>query len=91
MLYGDNRRGDFPSNVKAAVQYDENLQALAIALNTAGAVSIKCTHVINGVRYENNTHSGSAFCKEYLSSCPDNVNPETTIADGNYNGAENPK
>lgn len=33
------RRGDFPSDVKAAVQYGENLQALAVALNTIGAVS----------------------------------------------------
>ena len=50
MLYGDTRRGDFPSDVKAAVQYGENLQALAAALNTAGAVSIKRTHeILSGV------------------------------------------
>ena len=35
----NTRRGDFPSDVKAAVQYGENLQALAVALNTIGAVS----------------------------------------------------
>ena len=46
MLYGDTRRGAFPSDVKAAVQYGENLQALAVALNTVGAVSIKRTHEI---------------------------------------------
>ena len=46
MLYGDTRRGDFPSDVKATVQYGENLQALAAALNTVGAVSIKRTHEI---------------------------------------------
>ena len=50
MLYGDTRRGGFPSNVKAAVQYGENLQALAAALNTVGAVSIKRTHeILSGV------------------------------------------
>ena len=46
MLYGDTRRGTFPSDVKAAVQYGENLQSLAVALNTVGAVSIKRTHEI---------------------------------------------
>ena len=50
MLHGDTRRGDFPSDVKAAVQYGENLQALAVALNTVGAVSIKRTHeILSGV------------------------------------------
>ena len=35
MLYGDTRRGTFPSDVKAAVQYGENLQSYAIwASNT---------------------------------------------------------
>lgn len=46
VLHGDTRRGAFPSDVKATVQYGENLQALAVALNTVGAVSIKHTHVI---------------------------------------------
>ena len=50
MLYGDTRRGTFPSDVKAAVQYGENLQSLAVALNTVGAVSIKRTHeILSGV------------------------------------------
>ncbi len=46
MLHGDTRRGSFPSNVKAAVQYGKNLQALAVALNTVGTVSVKRTHEI---------------------------------------------
>ena len=50
MLHGDTRRGEFPSDVKAAVQYGENLQALAVALNTVGAVSINRTHeILSGV------------------------------------------
>ena len=50
MLYGDTRRGAFPSDVKAAVQYGENLQALAVTLNSVGAVSIKRTHeILSGV------------------------------------------
>lgn len=50
MLHGDTRRGEFPADVKAAVQYGENLQSLAVALNTVGAVSIKRTHeILSGV------------------------------------------
>lgn len=50
MLHGDSRKGEFPSDVKAAVQYGENLQALSVALNTVGAVSIKRTHeILSGV------------------------------------------
>ena len=50
MLHGDTRRGEFPPDVKAAVQYGENLQALSVALNTVGAVSVKRTHeILSGV------------------------------------------
>ena len=50
LLHGGTRKGEFPSEVKAAVQYGENLQALAVALNTVGAVSIKRTHeILSGV------------------------------------------
>lgn len=50
MLHGDTRKGAFPANVKAAVQYGENLQALAVALNTVGAVSVQRTHeILSGV------------------------------------------
>lgn len=45
--------------------------------------------LITDVSYENNTHSDSAFCKEYLNSRPDNAGPETLIADGAYSGTEN--
>jgi len=50
MLYGDTRKAAFPKEVKANVQYGDNLQALAVALNTVGAVSIKRTHeILSGV------------------------------------------
>lgn len=50
MLHGDTRRGEFPSDVKAAVQYGKNLQALSVSLNTVGAVSVKRTHeILSGV------------------------------------------
>lgn len=46
ILHGENRKGEFSSDIIATVQYGENLQVLAIALNTVGAVSIKHTHEI---------------------------------------------
>ena len=50
MLYGNTRKGEFPMPVNAAVQYGENLQALSVALNTVGAVSVKRTHeILSGV------------------------------------------
>lgn len=50
MLHGDTRKGNFPNDVKATVQYGENPQALSVALNTVGAVSVKRTHeILSGV------------------------------------------
>ena len=50
MMHGGTRKGEFPSDIKASVQYGENLQALSVALNTVGAVSIKRTHeILSGV------------------------------------------
>lgn len=50
MLHGGTRKGAFPSDISASVQYGANLQALSVALNTVGAVSIKRTHeILSGV------------------------------------------
>jgi transposase len=49
-LYGISRKGEFPEDVKATVQYGENLQALTIAMNTVGAVSLSRTQeILSGV------------------------------------------
>lgn len=45
-LHGDEKLGAFPEDIKAPVQYGKNLQALVVALNTVGAVSINRTHEI---------------------------------------------
>jgi len=43
-------KGDFPSDVNAYVQYGVNLQALAIALNTVGAVSYnRASEILRGM------------------------------------------
>ena len=41
-------KGDIPEEIKGFVQYGENLQALVIALNTVGAVSVNRVHEILG-------------------------------------------
>ena len=68
MMHGSTRRGEFPSDVKAAVQYGENLQALSVALNTVGAVSIKRTHeILSGVFnlhcHRNHQQHGKKMCR----------------------------
>jgi len=53
------------------------------------AVGENGNSLITGVSYEQNTHSDSAFCKEYLESRPENADPETLITDGAYGSKEN--
>ena len=49
-MRGTQQKGEFPDTIKATVQYGENLQALAVALNTIGAVSVNRTHeILSGV------------------------------------------
>ena len=45
-LHGGVKTGSFPENIKATVQYGKNLQAIVVAFNTVGAVSINRTHEI---------------------------------------------
>ena len=45
-LHGGVKTGSFPKNIKATVQYGKNLQAMVVAFNTVGAVSINRTHEI---------------------------------------------
>ena len=46
LLHGGVKTGSFPENIKATVQYGKNLQAMVVAFNTVGAVSINRTHEI---------------------------------------------
>ena len=45
--------------------------------------------LITRVSFEENIHSDSAFCKEYLENRPDNAEPEIMITDGAYGSQEN--
>lgn len=47
--------------------------------------------LITGINYEQNTHSDSSFCKEYLESRSESDKPEVLIVDGAYSGTENKK
>lgn len=49
-LYGVSQKGTFPKDIKASVQYGENLQALTVAMNTIGAVSLNRTQeILSGI------------------------------------------
>lgn len=45
--------------------------------------------LITEVSYENNTHSDSSFCKEYLNTRNEDSPVEILLADGAYSGTEN--
>lgn len=47
-LHHCEKVGAFPAGIKATVQYGKNLQAMVVAFNTVGAVSINRTHEILG-------------------------------------------
>jgi len=49
-LLGVSYKGEFPEDIKATIQYGENLQALVVALNTVGAVSLNRTkEILSGI------------------------------------------
>ena len=49
-LRGISYRGEFPEDIRATIQYGENLQALVVALNTVGAVSLNRTkEILSGI------------------------------------------
>jgi transposase len=45
-LDGKQKKGEFPDDIKATVQYGKNFQGLVVAWNTIGAVSVKRIHDI---------------------------------------------
>lgn len=78
-----------PSDPDATFRHKAGKDHKGYVGNIVETVGEKGDSLITGVGYENNTHSDSAFCKEYLNSRPDNAEPETMIADGAYSGTEN--
>lgn len=49
-MHQDHRQGEFPADLNAFVQYGPNVTALAVALNTVGAVSLsRASDILRGV------------------------------------------
>lgn len=49
-VHNDHRQGEFPEGLNAYVQYGSNIKALAVALNTVGAVSLgRTSDILRGV------------------------------------------
>lgn len=72
-LHGGERAGVFPSGIKAAVQYGKNLQAMAVAFNTVGAVSVNRTHEILGSVF--NIPLSTGTIKNMVTRCADSLTP----------------
>lgn len=70
-LHGGVKEGSFPSDIRAAVQYGRNLQALAVALNTVGAVSIDRTHEILSSVF--NIPLSTGTIKNMVTRCTDSL------------------
>ncbi len=72
-LHGGMKEGTFPANIKAAVQYGKNLQAMVVAFNTVGAVSINRTHEILGSVF--NIPLSTGTIKNMVTRCADSLKP----------------
>ena len=70
--YNTQQKGEFPSDIKAVVQYGKNLQALVVSLNTMGAVSVNRTHeILSGVF---NIPLSTGTISNMVNSCANNLN-----------------
>lgn len=72
-LCGKEKAGTFPENVKATVQYGKNLQAMVVAFNTVGAVSINRTHEILSAVF--NVPLATGTIKNMVTRCADLLTP----------------
>lgn len=72
-LHGGEKAGAFPASIKAAVQYGKNLQAMVVAFNTVGAVSISRTHEILGSVF--NIPLSTGTIKNMVTRCAESLKP----------------
>lgn len=63
--------GSFPGNVTSTMQYGDNLEALAIALNTSGMMSLNRTHEILGAVFGVPISTGTIF--QMVKGCGDKL------------------
>ncbi len=78
-----------PSDPDAAYRSKAGKPHKGYAGNLVETVGENGDSLITGIGYEQNSHSDSSFCKEYLESRTDNAEPEIMITDGAYGGKEN--
>ena len=76
-LCGESKTGEFPKDVKANVQYGKNLQALVVAFNTVGAVSVNRIHEILGGVF--NIPLSTGTIKNMVSRCAEKIKPALEI------------
>lgn len=72
-LHHCEKAGSFPSDIKATVQYGKNLQAMVVAFNTVGAVSINRTHEILSSVF--NIPLSTGTIKNMVTRCADELKP----------------
>ena len=72
-LHHCEKVGSFPSDIKATVQYGKNLQAMVVAFNTVGAVSINRTHEILSSVFDIPLSTGTI--KNMVTRCADELKP----------------
>ena len=70
-MHGETKSGTFPSDIKAAVQYGKNLQAMVVAFNTVGAVSVNRTHEILSSVF--NIPLATGTIKNMVTRCADSL------------------
>ncbi len=72
-LHGGEKAGAFPASIKAAVQYGKNLQAMVVAFNTVGTVSISRSHEILGSVF--NISLSTETIKNIVTCCAESLKP----------------
>lgn len=72
-LHGDVKAGAFPDDIRATVQCGKDLQAMVIAFNTVGAVSINRTHEILSSVF--NIPLSTGTIKNMVARCADPLTP----------------
>lgn len=80
-----------PSDPDATYRSKAGKSHKGYAANIIETVGENGDSLITGTSYEQNIHSDSGFCKEYLNGRPDDAEPEIMITDGAYGGKENQK
>ncbi len=78
-----------PSDPDAAYRRKAGKNHKGYVGNIVETVGENGDSLITGIRYETNSHSDSAFCKEYLENRGNDAEPEIMIADGAYSSKEN--